>query len=116
MQADPTCKYLTERFPALVAAWARGTLNALPRTVQLESPELLAQPLRADFVLHLPDESTLLHLEFQTTFTPDLPWRMLRYYVRLRERFPERTVEQTVFVLKPGGAAVQAEYRDAQVV
>jgi predicted transposase/invertase (TIGR01784 family) len=94
---DNTCKFIAETFPREMARWLLG--QALPLT-KLEPSELSAEPIRADAVIFLQGEQLILHLEFQTSPQPDLPFRMADYRLRLSRRYPELMLRQIVVYLR----------------
>ncbi len=49
--------------------------------------------LRVDFLARLEDES-VLHIEFQSFNDPNMPFRMLRYYLAILERYPSSPIKQ----------------------
>ncbi|WPM32579.1 Rpn family recombination-promoting nuclease/putative transposase [Hydrogenobacter sp. T-2] len=49
--------------------------------------------LRVDFLARLEDES-VLHIEFQSFNDPNMPFRMLRYYLAIWERYPNSPIKQ----------------------
>ncbi|WPM31753.1 Rpn family recombination-promoting nuclease/putative transposase [Hydrogenobacter sp. T-2] len=49
--------------------------------------------LRVDFLAKLEDES-ILHIEFQSFNDPNMPFRMLRYYIAILERYPGSLIKQ----------------------
>ncbi len=49
--------------------------------------------LRVDFLARLEDES-ILHIEFQSFNDPNMPFRMLRYYLAIWERYPTSSIKQ----------------------
>ncbi len=49
--------------------------------------------LRVDFLARLEDES-ILHIEFQSFNDPNMPFRMLRYYLAIWERYPSNPIKQ----------------------
>ncbi len=49
--------------------------------------------LRVDFLARLEDES-ILHIEFQSFNDPNMPFRMLRYYLAILERYPNSPIRQ----------------------
>ncbi|WPM32302.1 Rpn family recombination-promoting nuclease/putative transposase [Hydrogenobacter sp. T-2] len=49
--------------------------------------------LRVDFLARLEDES-VLHIEFQSFNDPNMPFRMLRYYLAILERYPNTPIKQ----------------------
>ena len=48
--------------------------------------------LRVDFLARLEDES-VLHIEFQSFNDPNMPFRMLRYYLAILERYPSSPIK-----------------------
>jgi len=49
--------------------------------------------LRVDFLARLEDES-ILHIEFQSFNDTNMPFRMLRYYIAILERYPNSPIKQ----------------------
>ncbi len=49
--------------------------------------------LRVDFLARLEDES-ILHIEFQSFNDTNMPFRMLRYYLAIWERYPSNPIKQ----------------------
>ncbi len=49
--------------------------------------------LRVDFLARLEDES-ILHIEFQSFNDPNMPFRMLRYYLAILDRYPTSPIKQ----------------------
>ncbi len=49
--------------------------------------------LRVDFLARLEDDS-ILHIEFQSLNDPNMPFRMLRYYLAILERYPSSPIKQ----------------------
>ncbi len=49
--------------------------------------------LRVDFLARLEDES-VLHIEFQSFNDPNMPFRMLRYYLAILDRYPTSPIKQ----------------------
>jgi len=49
--------------------------------------------LRVDFLARLEDES-ILHIEFQSFNDTNMPFRMLRYYLAILERYPSSSIKQ----------------------
>ncbi len=49
--------------------------------------------LRVDFLARLEDDS-ILHIEFQSFNDPNMPFRMLRYYLAIWERYPSSPIKQ----------------------
>ena len=48
----------------------------------------------------LQSSNAILHTEFQTASDDTMPFRMADYYLRLKRKFPERTIQQVVIYLK----------------
>ncbi len=46
-----------------------------------------------DFLARLEDDS-ILHIEFQSFNDPNMPFRMLRYYIAILERYPNSPIKQ----------------------
>ena len=101
MAYDNVCKYLAERFPEQFARWLMGEV-ALP--VQMLPTELLEEPVRADSVILLGIQQSILHLEFQTDPDPGIPFRMTDYRLRLYRRYPHLSVQQVVIDLRKTGS------------
>ncbi|MEP0916750.1 Rpn family recombination-promoting nuclease/putative transposase [Leptolyngbya sp. DQ-M1] len=95
---DNICKFLAETFSSDFASWLLGEAIEL---TELSSSELSLEPIRADSLILLQSEATVLHLEFQTEPSATIPFRMLDYRVRLYRRFPSKTVRQFVIYLQP---------------
>ncbi len=49
--------------------------------------------LRVDFLARLEDES-IMHIEFQSFNDPNMPFRMLRYYLAIWESYPSSPIKQ----------------------
>jgi predicted transposase YdaD len=58
---DNTCKFIAETFPTDIATWLLGEPIALTK---LEPSELSVEPIRADSLILLQSEDTILHAEF----------------------------------------------------
>ncbi|MDW8396492.1 MAG: hypothetical protein RMM31_09650, partial [Anaerolineae bacterium] len=116
VQTDNICKVLADRLRQPFVAWRLGMPPEQVGRVELENVEFPAVPLRADSVFLLPDLRIVLHVEFQTTFESDLPFRMLNYYVRLYARYSEQvdSIIQEVIVLRPGGSRVTDRFERDQ--
>ena len=95
---DDTCRFLAENFSADFASWLLGEPIEL---TEIEPSELSLEPIRADALILLESEVTVLHLEFQTRPKPDIPFRMLDYRVRVHRRYPNKTMRQVVVYLQP---------------
>ena len=48
----------------------------------------------------LQSSTVILHTEFQTVGDQTMPFRMADYYLRLKRKFPEQTIQQVVIYLK----------------
>jgi predicted transposase/invertase (TIGR01784 family) len=94
---DNICKFLAETYSADIASWLFGEPILL---TQVQPQELAVEPIRADSLILLEAEGLLLHLEFQTKADPQIPFRMLDYWVRGKRRFPDKTMRQVVIYLK----------------
>jgi len=77
---DDTCRFLAENFSADFANWLLGESVTL---TEINPSELSLEPIRADALILLKSEETILHLEFQTRPKQDIPFRMLDYRVRV---------------------------------
>lgn len=98
MAYDNVCKYLAERFPEQFAQWLMG--EPVPLSV-LDPTELSSEPIRADSLIFLQSSNQILHLEFQTQPKPELPFRMVDYFVRLYRRYPQVSIRQIIIYLRP---------------
>lgn len=107
MPFDNTCKYLSETYPNSFVNWLFGTA---PESIEVLKTELSLEPIRADFVAHLPEEQRLLHIEFQVKgeTDPPLSLRMLDYWVRLHRSY-RLPVTQFLVMLKYSSAAAEVE-------
>lgn len=107
MSFDNTCKYLSETYPDSFATWLFGTT---PESIEVLKTELSIEPIRADFVAHLPAQQRLLQIEFQVKgeTDPPLPLRMLDYWVRLHRSY-RLPVTQFLVMLKYSSAAAEVE-------
>ena len=97
MSFDATCKYLAEKFPQDFATWLLGQPITLTK---LEPTELSLEPIRADSLIFLESQDTILHIEFQVDPKADIPFRLADYRLRLHRRSPEKTVRQVVIYLR----------------
>ncbi|WP_407810285.1 Rpn family recombination-promoting nuclease/putative transposase, partial [Spirulina subsalsa] len=98
---DNLCKFLAETFPEDLATWLLG--NPITLT-QLSPTELFNEPIRADSLILLQSPDRVLHIEFQTNPDETMPFRMLDYWVRIRRRFPNKTIYQVVIYLRPSNS------------
>ncbi len=55
----------------------------------------------ADLVLELEDDS-VFHLELQTLNDKNMPFRMLEYYLLLKQRYPDKPIKQMVLYVGDG--------------
>ncbi len=62
---------------------------------ELLPTNLPSTELRVDFLAKLEDES-ILHMEFQSFNDPTMPWRMLRYYTAIAEKYQTHNIKQLV--------------------
>jgi predicted transposase/invertase (TIGR01784 family) len=95
---DDTCRFLAEHFSIDFARWLLGESITL---TELKPSELSLEPIRADALILLESEETVLHLEFQTRPKRDIPFRMLDYRVRVYRRYPDKLMRQVVLYLQP---------------
>lgn len=95
---DDTCRFLAEHFSADFASWLLGEPVTL---TELKPSELSLEPIRADAMILLQSEDSILHIEFQTRPNQEIPFRMLDYRVRGHRRYKEKTMRQVVIYLKP---------------
>lgn len=95
---DNTCRFLAENFSTDFATWLMG--EAIPLT-EIEPSELSLEPIRADALILLQSEDSILHIEFQTDPKKNIPFRMLDYRTRGYRRYPDKSMRQVVIYLKP---------------
>ena len=67
---DNTCKFLAEQFSADFASWLLGETVTL---TEIQPSELSLDPIRADAMILLQSEDSILHLEFQTIPKENIP-------------------------------------------
>ncbi len=112
MAYDNTCKYLAETYPVEFANWLLSTDIS---DIQVLKTELNLEPIRADSVTLLQTSNQILHIEFQTqpTSTPPLDFRMLNYYIRLKQIY-WCDIEQVIIFLQPSNSEMvfKTEYVD----
>ena len=94
---DNISKFLIEQYSTDFAAWLLGESITL---TTINPTELNVEPIRADSVMLLQSNNVILHTEFQTASDETMPFRMADYYLRLKRKFPERTIQQVVIYLK----------------
>ena len=80
-----------------IAFWLLGEPITL---TELSPTELSLEPIRADALILLQSDQTVLHLEFQTHPKADIPFRMIDYRLRVYRRFPHKGMRQVVIYLK----------------
>ncbi|NJL98048.1 MAG: Rpn family recombination-promoting nuclease/putative transposase [Synechococcaceae cyanobacterium SM2_3_2] len=97
MAYDNACKFLVEQFPDHFTRWLVGKSI---KVSTLQPSELISEPIRADSVIFLQSRQLILHLEFQTQSDPQIPLRMLDYWVRLRKQYPRLPIRQIVVYLR----------------
>lgn len=95
---DDTCRFLAENFPADFASWLLGEAISL---TEIQPSELSLDPIRADAMILLQSEESILHIEFQTLPKQEIPFRMLDYRVRGERRYRGKPMRQVVIYLKP---------------
>jgi predicted transposase/invertase (TIGR01784 family) len=95
---DDTCRFLAEHFSADFASWLMGESVTL---TELQPSELSLDPIRADAMILLQSEETILHIEFQTDPHRKIPFRMTDYRLRGHRRYENKTMIQVVIYLKP---------------
>jgi predicted transposase/invertase (TIGR01784 family) len=94
---DDTCRFLAEHFSADFASWLLGE----PVTMtELQPSELSLDPIRADALILLESEESILHIEFQTLPKNTIPFRVLDYRVRMYRKDPAKPMRQVVIYLK----------------
>ncbi|MEL7037879.1 MAG: Rpn family recombination-promoting nuclease/putative transposase [Cyanobacteria bacterium J06592_8] len=98
---DNVCKFLAETYSSDFSQWLLG--ESIPLT-QLSPSELQVEPIRADALILLESENTVLHLEFQTQADPSIPFRMADYRLRVYRRYPQKQMRQVVIYLKPSNS------------
>jgi len=116
MPYDNLCKYLRQTFQDDFSLWLLGQIFPF---AEIQPSELSAEPIRADSVV-LESPCLILHLEFQTSPSPDIPLRMADYALRLQRRYPSATMQirQIVIYLKQTGSplAQQSRYERGAMV
>jgi predicted transposase/invertase (TIGR01784 family) len=94
---DDTCRFLAEHFSADFASWLLGK----PVTMtELKPSELSLDPIRADALILLQSDESVLHIEFQTLPKKNIPFRVLDYRVRMYRKDPSKPMRQVVIYLK----------------
>ena len=95
---DDTCRFLAEHFSADFASWLLGEPVTL---TEIQPSELSLDPIRADAMILLQSDESILHIEFQTLPKEESPFRMLDYRVRGQRRYKGKPMRQVVIYLKP---------------
>ncbi|WP_088241193.1 Rpn family recombination-promoting nuclease/putative transposase [Calothrix rhizosoleniae] len=103
---DNVCKFLAENFSSDFARWLLGKPIGLTK---LSPTELFVQPIRADALILLESEQTILHIEFQTQPDAEIPFRMADYRLRVYRRYPQKQMHQVVIYLKPTASPLVEE-------
>jgi predicted transposase YdaD len=110
MRYDLTLKQLLEGQPSrllqrLTGVTAFTSLNVEWPNIRRRAPDL---------VLLLPDNS-VQHLEIQSGPHPQMHWRMLEYYLLLRQRFPTSTILQQVLYVGQKPHEFVTEIQDVRI-
>ena len=112
MAYDNTCKFLAETYPE---EFAKSLLSTDTSNIKVLKTELNLEPIRADSVTLLQTSNQILHIEFQTQpkSTPPLDFRMLNYYIRLKQIY-WCDIEQVIIFLQPSNSEMvfKTEYVD----
>lgn len=95
---DNVSKFLVERYSADFATWLLGESIDL---TTLSPTELSLEPIRADALILLQSAEVVLHCEFQTNTSAEIPFRMADYRLRVYRRFPQKRMVQVVIYLRP---------------
>jgi predicted transposase/invertase (TIGR01784 family) len=95
---DNTCRFLAEHFSADFASWLLGESVTL---TEIKPSELSLDPIRADAMILLQSDESILQIEFQTLPKDSIPFRMLDYRVRGNRRYKGKPMRQVVIYLKP---------------
>ncbi|MBW4621923.1 MAG: Rpn family recombination-promoting nuclease/putative transposase [Cyanosarcina radialis HA8281-LM2] len=94
---DDTCRFLAENFSADFASWLLGEPVTL---TEIQPTELSLDPIRADALIFLESNESVLQIEFQTLPKNNIPFRLLDYRVRMYRRDPTKPMRQIVIYLK----------------
>ena len=100
---DNVCKFLAENFSQDLAYWL---LNESVELTVVEPTELQVEPIRADSLIFLESSNLILHIEFQTSPSEDIPFRMTDYRLRLHRCFPNKRIYQVVIYLRKTNSAL----------
>jgi len=109
---DNLCKYLAEKYPQQIAAWALKQPITTP--VEVLKTELTLEPIRADSVIFLKSGPEIQHLEFQVRVPQDrpMPLRMLNYSVRLQWQYGLPVRQVLIWLVPTSNQAVfETEFR-----
>lgn len=98
---DDTCRFLAEHFSTDFASWLLGKPVALTK---IQPSELSLDPIRADALILLESDESVLHIEFQTRPKNTTPFRILDYRVRMYRKYPTKPMRQVVIYLKQTGS------------
>jgi len=98
---DNICKFIAEEFSQDIATWLLGEAIAL---VELPVKELSLEPIRADAIVLRQSSQVVLHAEFQTEPSADIPFRMADYFLLIYRRYPSKRIRQIVVYLRPSGS------------
>lgn len=98
---DDTCRFLAEHFSADFASWLLGESVTM---AELQPSELSLDPIRADALILLESDESVLHIEFQTLPKNNIPFRVLDYRVRMYRKDPTKPMRQVVIYLKQTGS------------
>jgi len=94
---DDTCRFLAEHFSSDFASWLLGESVTL---TEIQPSELSLDPIRADALIFLESDQSILHIEFQTLPKGNIPFRMLDYRVRGHRKNPTKSMRQVVIYLR----------------
>lgn len=94
---DDTCRFLAEHFSADFASWLLGSPITL---TEIKPSEFSLDPIRADALIFLESDDSILHLEFQTLPKNNIPFRVTDYRLRGYRRDPTKPMRQVVIYLK----------------
>jgi predicted transposase/invertase (TIGR01784 family) len=94
---DDTCRFLAEHFSADFASWLLGEPVTL---TEIKPSELSLDPIRADALILLESDESVLHIEFQTLPKNNVPFRVLDYRVRMYRKDPTKSMRQVVIYLR----------------
>ncbi len=104
---DSTCKFIAANYSEDIAKWLIGKAISL---TEIKPSELSLEPIRADSVIFLGSDEIILHLEFQTKPSEEIPFRMLDYAVRLHRKYPNLDIHQVViYLLESSSSLVRQE-------